>query len=189
MGQNCMVDFLVQRWFRQIQKILQIIFLCKVVYGLWANIAQVFFLCKFGPARSRQHYIGYFPERGLCALAHHYTNNFLVQCCLRCIQTTLARYSYEMLPQHDQRNIIQIIIFCFSDLFYLEDNNIPMQCCPSMIDTILPLTNIALIVKILFQLFSINIPMQCCPSMIDTTLPWVNIAVLFRLFFLLTTGC
>ena len=36
---------------------LKIIFLCKVVFGLWANTAQVIFFCSFGSGRSRQHHI------------------------------------------------------------------------------------------------------------------------------------
>ena len=73
--------------------------LCNFDFGLWANIAQVIFLCNVGQTISRQHFIGYFSaKRWFCALGQLCTNNFLVQCCLRGIQTTLARrYSYAML--------------------------------------------------------------------------------------------
>ena len=43
MGQHCLGNFLVQCWPRQIQKTLLIIFLSKVVCGMWKNIVQVVF--------------------------------------------------------------------------------------------------------------------------------------------------
>ena len=47
----------------------------------------------------------------------HCTSNFLVQCCLRRIQTTLTRqYCYAMWSQHGRYNIVQVIylrnVFC-----------------------------------------------------------------------------
>ena len=47
-------NFLVQCWPRWIQTKLQIIFLREFFCGLWANIAQVIFLCNFGQVRSRE---------------------------------------------------------------------------------------------------------------------------------------
>ena len=48
---------------------------------------------------------GYFPaKRWLCGLSQHCTSNFLVQCCLRRIRTTLnIQYSYAMLSQLDRK--------------------------------------------------------------------------------------
>ena len=38
-GQHCTSNFLVQRWLRQIQTKLYMIFLCRIVCGLWVNNA------------------------------------------------------------------------------------------------------------------------------------------------------
>ena len=68
--------------------------------GLWANIAQVIiFLCNVSQARSRVDFIGCFPaKRWYFALGQYCKSNFLVECCLRHIYTTSARwYSYAML--------------------------------------------------------------------------------------------
>ena len=102
---------LVQCWPTKIRITLQIIFLCKVVHGIWVNIAQVTFLCNVGTCRLRQQCIGYFPVKMcFCALGQHRTSNFLVQCCLRVVWTTLTRqYSYAMLSQHGRYNILQVI--------------------------------------------------------------------------------
>ena len=112
MGQHCTGNFLAQCWLKQIKKTLNNIFLCKVVYGLWVNITQLTFLCNFDTGRSRKHYICYFPAKTcMCALRQLCTSNFFVQYCLRRIWTTLTRqYSYAMLSQHGQYNVVQVIL-------------------------------------------------------------------------------
>ena len=111
MDQQCTDNFLMQYWPRYVQTKLQIIFLCKVVCGLWVNTGKVIFLCNVGSGRSRQHCIAYFPAKTcLCTLVQHCTSNFFVQCCLRRIWTTLTRqYSYAVLSQHGQYNIAYVI--------------------------------------------------------------------------------
>ena len=100
-----------QCWPTKIRITLQIIFLCKVVHGIWVNIAQVTFLCNAGTCRLRQRCIGSFPAKTcLYSLGQHCTNNYLVQCCLRRVWTTLTgQYSYAMLFQHGRYNIAQVI--------------------------------------------------------------------------------
>ena len=90
-----------------------VIFLCKGVCGLWANIAQVIFLCNIGSGKLRQHCIQLFPEkRLLCGLSQHcITINFLVQCCLRRIWALLSiQYPYTMLSQFDRYNTVYVIL-------------------------------------------------------------------------------
>ena len=97
---HCTSNFLVQCWSRYIQTKLQIMFLWTFFCGLWANIAQVIiFLCNVSQARSRVDFIGYFPaKRWYFALGQYCQSNFVVECCLRHIYTTSARwYSYAML--------------------------------------------------------------------------------------------
>ena len=99
MGKHYIGDFPVQCWPRQS---------CKVVLGLWINIAQAVFVFNVGTGRSRQHCIGYFPAKAcLSALGQHCTNNFLVQCSLRRIWTTLTRqYSFVMLSHHGRYKML-----------------------------------------------------------------------------------
>ena len=88
------------------------LFFCAKLFIVWTvgrpTLQRKIFLCIVGSGRSRQHCIAYFPAKTcLCAHGQHCTSNFFVQCCLRRIQTTLTRqYSYAMLPQHDQYNIV-----------------------------------------------------------------------------------
>ena len=102
MDKHYIGDFLVQCWPRQS---------CKVVLGLWINIAQLVFVCNVGTGRSRQHCIGYFPAKAcLSALGQYCTSNFLVQCSLRYIWATLTKqYSCVMLSQHGRYKISQVI--------------------------------------------------------------------------------
>ena len=60
---------------------------------------------------SAKHYIDYFPAKTrLSALNQHCTSNFLSQCCLRRICTTLTgQYSYALWSQHGRYNIVQVI--------------------------------------------------------------------------------
>ena len=79
MSQNWTGKVLAQCWPTLIKIALQIIFLCKVVFGLWVNIAQVIFLCNVGTDRLRQHCIGYFPAKTyLHDLGQHCSSNFLM---------------------------------------------------------------------------------------------------------------
>ena len=55
MGQHCTGKVLAQCWPTLINTTLQIIFLCKVVLGVWVNIAQLIYLCNVDASRSRQH--------------------------------------------------------------------------------------------------------------------------------------
>ena len=98
MGQYYRGNSYVQCWPTKIRVTLQIIFLCKVVHGLWINIAQATFLCNVSTNRLRQHCIGYFPAKTcLCNLGQHCTINLQMQCCLRRIWATLTRqYSNAM---------------------------------------------------------------------------------------------
>ena len=81
---------------------------CKVVLRFRINIAQVVFVCNVSTGRSSQHCIGYFPAKtSLSTLGQHCTSNFLVQCFLS-----------DVFGQHSV-------------------DNIPMQCCPSIVDTTL----------------------------------------------------
>ena len=63
MNEHCTSNFLVQCWARQIQTRLYVIFLWKFVCKLCAKIAKEIFLCNVGQARSREHFIGYFPVK------------------------------------------------------------------------------------------------------------------------------
>ena len=79
MGQHYTGNFLTQFSLTKIRATLEIIFLCKVVHGLWVNIVQVIFLCNVGTDRSRQHCVGYFPAKTyLHDLGQHCTSNFLM---------------------------------------------------------------------------------------------------------------
>ena len=90
---------ITQCWPRQIQTSLQIIFMCKFICGLWANIALVIFLCNVGQARSRQYSQVIFPRKDDCVLWDNIAQViFLSNVVSQRIQTTLARrYSYAML--------------------------------------------------------------------------------------------
>ena len=81
MGKYYRGNSLAQCWSIKIRVTLQIIFLRKVVHGLWVNIAQVTFLCNVGTGRLRQHCIGYFSHKScLFAMSQHCTGDFPVQC-------------------------------------------------------------------------------------------------------------
>ena len=54
-------------------------------------IVQLIVLCNLGPSRPKQNCVGYFPSKSLLRAQSQYcTSNFLVQCCLRRIWTTLS---------------------------------------------------------------------------------------------------
>ena len=57
---------------------------------------QVIVLCNLGPSIPKQNFVGYFPSKSLLRAQFQYcTSNFLVQCCLRRIWTTLSiRFFY-----------------------------------------------------------------------------------------------
>ena len=70
-------------------------FLRNTSGGCFCNV-QVIVLCNLGPSRPKQNCVGYFPSKSLLRAQSQYcTSNFLVQCCLRRIWTTLStRFSY-----------------------------------------------------------------------------------------------
>ena len=70
-------------------------FLQNTSGGCFCNV-QVIVLCNLGPSRPKQNRVGYFPSKSLLLAQGQYcTSNFLVQCCLRRIWTTLSiRFSY-----------------------------------------------------------------------------------------------
>ena len=78
-----------------IVKFLRTPFLQNTSGGCFCNV-QVIVLCNIGPSKPKQNCIGYFPSKSLLRTQGQYdTSNFLVQCCLRCIWTTLSiRFSY-----------------------------------------------------------------------------------------------
>ena len=82
-------------------------FLLQNTSGGCFCIVQVV-LCNLGLSRSKQYCVGYFPSKSLlCSMGQHCKSNFLVQCSLRPIWTTLTRqYSYVILSQHGQYNIV-----------------------------------------------------------------------------------
>ena len=63
--------------------------------GCFCNV-QVVVLCNLGPSRPKQNCVGYFPSKSLLHGQGQYcTSNFLLQCCLGRVWTTLSmRFSY-----------------------------------------------------------------------------------------------
>ena len=59
-------------------------------------IVQGTVLCNLGPSRPKKNCVSYFPSKSLlCPHGQYCTSNYLVQCCLRRIWTTLRlRFSY-----------------------------------------------------------------------------------------------
>ena len=122
LGQHCASNFLLQCW----PRLLSIIFLCKVVCGLWVNIAKVIFLYNVGSGRSRPHCIyRLFSCKNVCApLANICTSIFLVQstlhknlvqCCLRGSRHCTGKILF---------NVVLILLGQHYTGKYL------MQCCP-----------------------------------------------------------
>ena len=116
-----MAIFLQKDDFAVWANIASVVFLCNVVSavfgqhwlncGLWTNIiciVQVIVLCNVSPSRPIQHCVGYFSAKTcLFAQGQYCTSNFLMQCCLTRIRTTLStQYSYAMLSQLDRHNIL-----------------------------------------------------------------------------------
>ena len=101
MGQYYRANLLVQCWPTKIRIILQIFFQCKVVHGLWVNIAQVIFLCNavsdiFG---------------------QHWQDNIPMQCCpvpVWLIQHCLG-YFFIKIVCLPWANITQVISLCNVD--------------------------------------------------------------------------
>ena len=83
MDQHCTGKILVQFWPALIKITLQIIFLCKVVLGLWVNIAQVIFLCNVVQLTSDNIAQEKILFNVVLILLGHYTGKNLVQFCPR----------------------------------------------------------------------------------------------------------
>ena len=89
MGQHFTGNFFAQCWPTQVKTTLQIIFLFKVVHGLWVNITQVF-SCEM-LVHADQDNISFPVKTWLCALGQHCTSNCFVQCCPSMVDTTFYR--------------------------------------------------------------------------------------------------
>ena len=146
MGRHSTGNFLMQCWPRQIDpdKIVDYFSVQSCSWAVGINIAQVILLCNVGAGRSKQHCIGYFPAKTcLHALDQHWhcTSNFLVQCCLRCRTILTRQYSYAMLSQHGQYNIVGYFphkrgLFAV-DQHFAHTGDFLVQCWPRKIRTIL----------------------------------------------------
>ena len=97
--------------------------------------------CNVGPKRSRQHYRLFFCANWFVGCGPKCTSNFVEQCWLSQIKTTLYVVIFERIDDHVVwANIALVIFLCnvVSDIFGQHwVYNIHMQCCPSLIDTTL----------------------------------------------------
>ena len=123
---------------------------------LWATVAQVISLCNVAPNRTRQHCRLFSCKNLFLGCGPTGTSNFLVQCCLRRIWTTLSiQYSYAIQPHLNRHNIVQVLLlrcrlivgqYCISKTLvqfwpsnsrqHCTEKN-PVQCCLNTLGTIL----------------------------------------------------
>ena len=110
---HCPRWHITQCWPRQIQTNSQIIFQYEFVCGLWANIAQVIFLCNVEQARSRQYFVSNSPARRLLrALGQHCTSNFPQQCYLTAYLDNFGQTIFLCNPRSLSDNIAQGFYLC-----------------------------------------------------------------------------
>ena len=115
MDQHYTGNFFVQCWPTQIKTTTQIIFLCKVVHGLWVNIAQIIFLCNVGMTDQDNVVQVIFLQKHVCVL-----------------WSKIAQFSCAILPQIYLDNIAQEKIL-FNVLLILLGHctgKSLVQCCP-----------------------------------------------------------